>query len=100
MFFGLNGRTQDEDGQLTGLGVIYYDYACVERFKADLGDNFSWRKKEEEVVDEIGEEVINDVGINKTIFDQILDRFRAQDGAHALVNTSAVTFAAIMLASF
>ena len=24
-----------------------YDKACVDRFKADLGDKFSWRKKEE-----------------------------------------------------
>ena len=52
MFFGLNGRTVDEDGQLSGLGVIYYDYACVERFKAEQGDNFSWRKKEEVVDDD------------------------------------------------
>ena len=46
MFFGLNGRTQDSNGQLSGLGIIGYDAACVDQFKADLGDDFSWRKKE------------------------------------------------------
>ena len=46
MFFGFNGRIEGSNGQLSGLGIIGYDTACVNQFKADLGDNFSWRKQE------------------------------------------------------
>ena len=39
---------------MSGLGIIGYDVACVEKFKTELGDKFSWRKKleVEEVVPE------------------------------------------------
>ena len=56
MFFGFNGRTSDSNGQLRGLGIIGYDALCVEKFKSDLGDKFTWRRMEDEEEDEEVEE--------------------------------------------
>ena len=48
MFYGFNGRTQGSYGQLRGLGIIGYDAPCVDQFKADMGDKFSWKKEPEQ----------------------------------------------------
>ena len=71
MLYGFNGRTAGASGQLSGLGIIGYDAPCVDQFKDDLGNEFSWQKKEpaeaiiivpEEKVEIQGK--VNEVAIN------------------------------------
>ena len=54
MFFGFTSRVNEGAfSQLSALGAITYDAQCLNDFKAELGDDFSWTiEPEEDQVDD------------------------------------------------